>query len=603
DKSLKAGLPDGSIFINIGEIYLKKGDLEKAETFYLKILNLDKGKEFYFDDIASFYLKKGNLKESWKYLKESFIIWFEDEDLWEKIEPYKQYLSEDNFYAHVSVGCIYYSFQKYKEAIEHFEKALKLNKSEFDQYYRLGMSYIKIVKYKKAVSYLEEALKRNPNHYGTNLQLGIIYGFSNFFANWSDINTDYKRSVELLEKAKQINPGNKDPYYHLGSTYQLMKKYYDALRETRKALDIEKNVSTLMQMGYIYTEMQDYKMALEYYNQSLALLDTYFTRKCIIETLINLKEYNKAKDFIKESIVANPDYADFKIKLCDVFFEEGEYLSAIKLYKDYLKKEEPNNSHAHFYIALSYLRLQNWDESEFWWKKHIDIEPKEPTAFYNLGILYYSTAKYDKAIKNFNKYLKFNPNSDDAKSLIEFCQYQIDLEKLPEKLRELSRREGDIGNLGKLLTCVTEHRKAHDLLNDGEKETTPKYEMIGSKKILTSYNVSSKIYESQGHFEKIVSDLNRIKSSNKEINEVTRLLVFAAEQSIAGIEEYSKCFYIKAKDYKGEYEKGKAKIKLANTYFVDSLKIIRFEVVKNKSVFDKFILEFIDSNIKYFSSN
>ena len=328
DKSLRLGNPDGSILSNIGEIYLIKGDLEKAEAFYLKILDLDKDREFlkpyYIADIASFYLKKQNLKESWKYLKNSLIFNCGDEGLKKQLEPYKQYLSKDDYYAHASAGFIYYSYGKYKKAIEHFEKALNLNRNEFDQYYRLGMSYRSIYNYKKTVLYLEEALKRDPNHYDTNLQLGIIYGFSTGFANWRKTKTDYKRSVELLENAKLINPENQGSYYYLGKTYLQMKKYYDALRETRKALDIEKDAITLSQMGEIYYEMKDYKMALEYYSKSLELDDYSFNRNYIIEALINLKDYDKARDFIKKSIDAYPDYKYFKIKLADVFLKEGK---------------------------------------------------------------------------------------------------------------------------------------------------------------------------------------------------------------------------------------------------------------------------------------
>lgn len=593
DESLKLGPPDGDILSNIGEIYLLKGDLEKAEIFYLRILNLEKGKEFYLDNVASFYLKKGNLKESWKYLKRSNIIFWADGKLEKQLEAYKEYLSKDNFYAHASVGFIHYFCGNYKRAIEHFEKALNLNRNEFDQYYLLGMSYRGIYNYEKTVLYLEEALKSDPNHYDSNMQLGMIYGFSTSFVDWYKTKVDYERSVELLEKAKQINPENQNPYFYLGRTYLKMKNYYNALIETRKALNIEKDAVTLSQMGEIYYEMKDYKMALQYYSESLELDDNFVTRFYIIEALVNLKDYDKAKDFIKKSIDADPDNNFFILTLGDVFFEEGKYLAAIKHYEDYLKKEDSNNSHAHFNIALSYLRLKNWLESGIWWKKTIELDPKQSAAFYNLGYVYLNTSLYEKALINFKRALELYPEDNETKVMIETCQRQIDFEKLPEKLRKLSLRNDNIGNLSSVLLCTIDYDNANNLWIDGVKET----EYKDGENI-----VSPKIFEAQGHFEKIKIDLNKISSPKGQIKKIIDLFLFAVSQRIKGIEQHSEGFYTTKGDYKGQYEKGRAKIRIADNYYVDCLKSLRDEINKNKSIFGDIADEKLKSSIEYYEN-
>jgi tetratricopeptide (TPR) repeat protein len=592
NESLKAGPPDGAILSSIGEIYLIEGDLEKAETFYLKILTLEKGKEFYLDDVAFFYLKKENLKESWKYLKQSIFFCLFDETPEKRLKPYKQYLLDDNFYAHASSGFICYRCGNYKEAVEHFEKALKLNRSEFDQYYLLGMSYKEINNYKKTISYLEEAIKIDPNHFDTNLQLGIIYGYSSYVAYLNNTKTDYKRSLELLEKAKQINPKNQDPYLYLGQTYLQMKSYYDALRETRKALDIKKDAPALRQMGEIYYEMKDYKMSLEYLSKSLELSESYYVRILIIEALKVLKEYNEAIRFINESIDIYPKIDSLNQWLGDVYFEKEDYPTAILHYKNCLKKN-PNNSSAHFNIALSKLCLKKYDESEWWWKKTIEMNPKEPAAFYNLGLVYLNTSKYEKAIKNFNKFLEFNPNYNDANSMIAICQYQIDLERFPEKLRKLSLRNDNIGELSCVLLCALNYNDANNLWIDGVKKT----EYKDGQNI-----VSPKIFEAQGRFEKIKSDLEKISSPKGKTKKIIDSFLFAVEQRIKGIEQHSEGYYTTRGDYKGQYEKGKAKIRIADNYYVDCLKSLREEIINNKSIFGDVANNELKSSIEYYEN-
>jgi len=589
DESLKLGPPDGNILSSIGEIYLKKGNLEKAETFYLRILNLEKGKEFYFDNVAFFYLKKGNLKESWKYLKKSFYF-CSNRNLIKLFEPYNKYLIENNYYAHMSVGFICYHCYNYKKAIEHFEKALKLNKSEFDQYYLLGMSYKGTYNYKMAVPYLEEAIKRDPNHFDANLQLGIIYGFSPFVADYYKTKINYKRSTELLNKAKQINPNNQSPYFYLGQTYLEMNKYYDALVETRKALDISEDSITLQQMGEIYDKMKDYKMSLEYYRKSLKIDDSLSVRYSIIENLMALKEYDDARSFINKSIDIYPTYASLNEKLGDIYFKEEDYHSAIIHYKDSLKKD-PKSSSAHFSIALSYYRLKNYDESEKWWKKTIEINPKESASFFNLGLVYFFTSKYDQALINFKRSLELDPNDKKSKYWIEACNYQIDYEKLPAKLSKLSLRDDEIGKLSSILLCTIDYSKGNNLWIEGVKET----EYKDGQNI-----VSPKIFEAQGHFEKIKRDLNKIGSPKGQIKKIVDLFLFAVEQRIKGIEQHSEGYYSKRIDYKGQYEKGRAKIKIADNYFVDCLKSLQDEIVKNKSIFGDVAIDQLKTSIEYY---
>lgn len=588
---MKAGLPYGSIFINIGEIYLKKGDLEKAEAFYLKILNLDKGKELYFDDIASFYLKKGNLKESWKYLKESFFIWFEDEYLWEKIEPYKQYLSEDNFYAQISVGCIYYySFQKYKEAIEHFEKALKLNKGEFDQYYSLGMSYKEIDKYKEAITYLEEALKLNSNHYDANLQLGILYGFSKFVADYYTIKPDYSRSVNLLEKAKTINLESEDPYFYLARTYENIGEFDKALQEALISLKIKPKYASFIQVASIYESTNDYPNALENYNKALEFYDNIYCRASVADVLIKLKRFDDAITFLNESEKKYQNNKVLNKTFGDVHFEKGEYKLAIEYYKDVLKSY-PKHSIAHFKIALSYFRLSDLDSSEYWWKKTIEINPEESAAYFNLGLVNKNKSQYERAIENFNKYLKSNLGDKDAKNHIKECQYAIDLKSFPQKLNNLSLNNDKKGTLAKLCMCVLNYNKANELWINGLNET--KYK--DGKNI-----VSSKIYIAKEHLEKVKHDLNKIPSSEGKIKKFIEIFLFAVEEKIKGIDQHSEGFYKKRADYTGEYEKGRAKIKIADAYFVDGLLLFCDEIKQHEQYFGEIAKKELERIIKYY---
>lgn len=401
-------------------------------------------------------------------------------------------------------------------------------------------------------------------------------------------------------RAKEINPKNANPYYYLGRTYYHLKQYYDALKETKEALDIEEDSSTLTQLGRIYFAMNEYENALVAYKKSLARNDFQSTRCDITETLFELKKYDEAIVFLRESLEKYyKDDLPLKRFLADAYKYKKDYENAIRKYKDCLKTE-PGDFFAHFEIANCYFDQKDWITAADWWKKAADINPKSSASFYNIALAYMNMEIYNGAITYFKKALDIDPDYNKAKSMIKVCQLEIDRKKFPEKLRKMSYRGDNIGILAKMFLCTFEYNKAFNLLIKGETETTPKYETTYSKKMLVGYDVSSKIYEAQGHFEKIKADLKKILPTKGKVNEAMNLFSFAAEQMISGIEQRSKGYYMKEKDYKGEYEKGLAKINLANSYFVDVLRIIRGELIRLKSDFGEIAIQELDNSIKHY---
>jgi len=600
NKAIKIGLKSSVIYASLGEIYLKEGNIKKAELVYKKILNLDEVTSNDYEKIANFYLKVGRLEESWEYLKKVTFLFYTSDKLDEKIALYKKYLEKNNFYAFESVGRICYLRFNFEKAVESLEKAYKLNRNKFDQFYELGMSckMKSPVDYTKAKFYLEKAVKKNPGDYNTNIELGEICSLSPALAEYYKVKPSYKESIKLLKKAKMIAPKNSDPYYYLGGAYLQMQRYNEALNETKRALNIKEDSFTFDQLAEIYLAMGEYEDALVAYKKSLALSDDSWTCWKIAETFFELEEYDEAIEFLKEKIEKYKTDHKLLQYLADAYKHKKEYLTAIKVYKEYLTFI-PNLSSVYFAIADCYFSLENWDESERWWKKTIAINPKEHAAFFNLGLVYLNKSQHKEAKRNFEKALKIDSTDDRARKLLGTCKNAIDREKFPEQLRKLSFKKTHIGIIAQLLLCTFEYNRANDLFIQGRAETKSEYGEY-SKDRIVAYHVSSKIYESQGRFEKIENDLSQLKSSERKIKEAANLLHNAAKQRVAGIKEYSKGYYVNKVNYTGEFEKGWAKVKLADSYVVDSLKIIRDELSKYKEYFGSYADVYLKNTIKYY---
>jgi len=394
----------------------------------------------------------------------------------------------------------------------------------------------------------------------------------------------YSKSFDYSAKAdnKQIE----DYLKKLKSSSELVPK--DSVFEKAYQLYEKAKATSTVPEYFNFFGTED-KKGIEYLKEAIKINPYYHAAYYLLGLSCHkIKDIGQSEKYLLRSIELKPKYGPGYTSLADLYYNQERYEEAIDYYGISLAYDK-NNFDTHFNIAGCYYHLQKWNEAEKWYLKASDINPESPGCWHYLGVVYLNMERYEEAIMCSRKALDINPDNKGTKKIISWCQSIIDRRQHRRQylkgLNELLCMEGNIGILARLLLCLNQYNKANYLWIKGRSETTPVYETIYNKKTIVDYNVSSKIYEAQGHFEKIKADLKKITSAKGEIKEALNLFLFAVEQRISGIEQHSKGYYTKAEDYKGEYEKGLAKTKLADAYLVDGLKILRDEIAKYKSYF------------------
>ncbi len=143
--------------LNIATAYMNKGDLAAAESEFKAVLEKTQQAEGdYSKDkptamralsgLGELALKKGDLEASRKYLTQALAISPEDEA------------------AAYNVGEMLFSNQNVDEAIKYFELAIQIKKDWSKPYYRLGFVYLNKGDYAKSLEYFNKFVALDPQN-------------------------------------------------------------------------------------------------------------------------------------------------------------------------------------------------------------------------------------------------------------------------------------------------------------------------------------------------------------------------------------------------------------------------------------------------------
>ena len=161
------------------------------------------------------------------------------------------------------LGQLYYSQKKYKNAIEQFEKILKLEPKNPDVLYLLGSLYLEIKDERKAIEMLKKSIEIKPDHDGSLNTLGYIYAESN---------RNLAEAEDLVLRALEQSPSNGAYLDSLGWVYFKRGKYQEALEAFERANEVMKDPVIYEHMGDVYYQLNRFDKAIEYWELSLDLL-------------------------------------------------------------------------------------------------------------------------------------------------------------------------------------------------------------------------------------------------------------------------------------------------------------------------------------------
>jgi len=168
-----------------------------------------------------------------------------------------------------NLGNAYYNSGDYKEAIQSYEKAIRINPDDAEAYTNSGCAYAGLDMHEKAIESFKEAVRINPDSADAHYGLGVSYRALGMIED----------AIESYELAIRNNPDSADAYYHLGDSYVDSGMYKKAIESYKQAIRIKPDFAEVHYcLGFVYMIFSDRGSALEEY-KILKNLDTYQAEK------------------------------------------------------------------------------------------------------------------------------------------------------------------------------------------------------------------------------------------------------------------------------------------------------------------------------------
>jgi len=475
---------------------------------------------------------------------------------------------------------LYYLRRDYKNTIKYFLNSLKIDKSEFRCNYALGMSFFYTGEFGKATEYLEKATKEEPDNYDVLMMLADLYTFFN------PKYPNYNKAILTYQKAIQIKPDNAELYNKIGEAFCYKKDYKKAKNYAMKAISLNKECAEAFRtLGDIYKGERKFEDALKSFEKAVGL----YSKQGAYDQSIGCVQYSIGKVYEElrrydEALVRyNKAYQRLGLpsienKIARIYLNQEKYPEAIAIYEK-MVKENPKDSVFHFGLADAYFKDGQTREAIKEYEKVLELEPGTYHVHYNLGLAY----------------MKLGSETDVEKSLLHFKKY-IALTKVKEfqlKLKELRKQEGNIGALASLLLMRFDYNKGSDQFTKGIKET--KYEHY-------EYKASPDVFVAEGTLEALAKDIKKVKADDSNIQEVIHKLNKAVLLRAYGIKIHNLRYHRLKKDYSGASERGFAKIKVADSYFLEALKRIQQLMNRYKNFFSEYEIELLSNDINYYAT-
>ncbi|CAG9801583.1 unnamed protein product [Chironomus riparius] len=319
----------------------------------------------------------------------------------------------------------------------------------------LGSIFCSLGRYLEAEKVLKAALKHRPNMADVHYNLGILY----------QNQLKYENAVQSFQKAIHFRPTLALAYLNLGTSLIALGRCNEAALVLRDGTKLDSSglrdktehenarISSLIQLGGLYTEQGKLQRALAVYREALHTLPSSYPPQEIYHRLgdvfLRLNKWPEAERFHQAALEAEPNHIGAHISYgtilarnssrsldAEQYFKRAirlapldssihhhyaEFLASIGRHEEACKSRvkaaelSPNNYNLVMAAATSLRWRDRKEDALKWYRQAVNLRPKDALVHSNLGAIFHILGHTELAIQSYKTALNLQPN--DATTL------------------------------------------------------------------------------------------------------------------------------------------------------------------------------------------
>ena len=224
---------------------------------------------------------------------------------------------------------------------------------------------------------------------------------------------DFEKSIEMFDKAIEIDPNNASAYFRRGECFVNMMNIENAIDDFEQAIELNPVFAeAFVSMANVLDQTGRSEEAIDAYGQAIEidpqLARAYHNRGLTHFKLGNLEQALQDMD---NAIEIDPEYSEAYASRGYYYSSTGEYETAMADFGKAIELD-PNNSTAYYQRGLAYAFSDQLQLSKNDLTKAIGINPAFSRPYYWLGVIEFEFGNSEGAKEKINKSIELGLPSD-----------------------------------------------------------------------------------------------------------------------------------------------------------------------------------------------
>jgi len=528
-------------YYSLGWVYFEQGQFEKAQAVFHRLMTTAPDHQLAEDAAFKLGETEYNLRKyenTIRYFKE-FVLQY----------PKSHRHAEAYFYIAES----HYYNKDYPSAITYYAQSADIsfdNKLTLMAKVSLGWSYLKLNRYKQAQEKFDDALKFSQEK-GI-LSDDVFLGQANLYSDMKEHDKALKAYVQLIEtfpKSRRIA----EAYLGKANSYYMLKKYTKAILAYQTIIDRYAEIvesKDIIEKAYFGLAWSYLKSGnIDYCIKSFETIKDQTKSKIVKVSALtqigdayqDVGQYKEAIDIYDSLIEEYPDslYTDYVQYRQGVALLKMDNIEAATLSFQSLQSNFPESKFLNdtkYYLAVAYFKREDWMTAKIQIKEFTENLSEDSElleeAHYILGLSHYGLKEYDHAIKVFQRILKNYPHNS---ALVRNAEIHI-----AKSFYKKGERKEALKKFKFLLNKYPQTEAAQESLiwlGDHYLETSDYDKAIvyyqqfvshfpGSDKLGSIYFELGQAYESRGDYDRAVDAFKKIDAKkDRELSAKAKLAI------------------------------------------------------------------------------